>query len=343
MFSGREHLLDECRPSWLNRHHTRRRYPVADSKHHEEQNMQASGPLADPETGTLDGLVDLAEYPLDHAGSPQWSALTATVRQQLETTGAATLPGFLTDEACATVAGELAAAVPYVPIRRHRASVYSRADIASDGASDGASDCASDDPRLVELEWIAGHVTRDMIPPFAYAHRLYVSADFKRFIAASVGREHVFEYADPLAGLVATVLPPGGRYPWHYDTNEFVVTIMIQPPESGGEFQYCKDLRSPGDENFDGLRTVLDGSDLSGVQSLTSAPGDLQLFLGRYSLHQVTEVHGQVSRHVLVLSYADRPGVIGPLDRTRSVYGRVTEAHLVAATHPVTASDGLIL
>ena len=297
--------------------------------------MQFSAPLADPETGTVEDLVDLTTYPLHDPTSRHWATLVTDARNELGDTGSVTLNGFLTRSALATAARELADAVPFVPIRRHRASVYHRADL--------ETDCSTDDPRLVELEWHAGHVTRDMMAPFTVAHRLYVSSDFKRFIAACVGREQIYEYADPLAGLVATVLPPGGRYPWHYDTNEFVVTIMIQSPESGGDFQYCKDLRSPGDENFAGLSAILDQRDLSGVRSLAATPGDLQLFLGRYSLHQVTEVHGSRSRHVLVLSYADRPGVIGPLDRTRSVYGRVTEAHLVAAAHPATADDGLIL
>ncbi len=69
-------------------------------------------------------------------------------------------------------------------------------------------------------------------------------------------------------------------------------------------------------------------------------PGDLQIFLGRYSLHRVSEVRGSTERHVAVLSFANRPGVIGPVDRTRAVYGRVTEAHLIAEA--MIAPDGLI-
>ena len=52
---------------------------------------------------------------------------------------------------------------------------------------------------------------------------------------------------------------------------------------------------------------------------------------------------GSTDRHVAVLSYADRPGVIGPVDRTRAVYGRVTEAHLVAEQCKLDSADGLML
>lgn len=295
--------------------------------------MTAIITLADPETGPLDDLVDADRYPIDRPGGAD--RLAVDVAAALRVDGAVTLPGFLRADALAAIASDLDAAVPHVPIRRHEASVYHRDAL--------EADLPDDDPRCVRQTWFAGHVTRDMIPVYSPAHRLYVSPWFKRFIAGCVGQERVFEYADPIAGLVATILPPGGQYPWHYDTNEFVVTIMIREPEAGGAFEYAQDLRRPGDENLDGLGRVLDGRAAKAIKRSDVGAGDLQLFLGRYSLHRVTEVTGQQARHVLVLSYADRPGVIGPLDRTRSVYGRVTEAHLIAAESAAAGPDGLVL
>ena len=289
--------------------------------------------LADPEAGELDDLVDVERYPIDDSEAGR--ALATRVHGQLRAEGAVTLPGFLRPAATAAIADELAAAAVHVPIRRHCGTVYARDDL--------EALLPADDPRRVAQEWVAGHVTRDMIPPHSAAHRLYVSPAFKSFIAGCVDAARIFEYADPLAGLVATMLPPGGRYPWHYDTNEFVVTIMIQRPTDGGRFEYWPNLRAPGDENLDGLAAVLDGSDRTGVRATDNGPGDLQLFLGRYSLHRVTDVSGPAARHVLVLSYAEQPGLIGPLDRTRRVYGRVTEAHLIAAEMRERGCDGLIL
>lgn len=228
---------------------------------------------------------------------------------------------------------EVATMARRVPIRRHHASVYARAD---------AEQGLVDDPRTRRLEWCAGHVTRDMFSPFDVALQLYVSPPFKRFVAACVGLDRVYEYADPIAGLVATVLPPGGAYPWHYDSNEFVVTIMTQAPERGGVFEYVPNLRTPGHENLRGLDDVLTGRAAESICRTSIQPGDLQIFLGRYSLHQVTRTAGSTERHVVVFSYANEPGVIGPLDRTRAVYGRVTEAHLLAADVARDQRDGLI-
>lgn len=297
--------------------------------------MTTNTQLADPETGLLEGLVDLERYPVHMPGTARWISLLDQVRAQLAAEGCATLPGFLDADALQQSHIDVATAAEHVDIRTQRSSVYSRANLET-GLPEG-------DPRRTQLEWIAGHVTRDMIPAYAPAHRLYVSGLFKQFIAAAVDHERVYEYADPLAGLVATILPPGGRYPWHYDTNEYVVTIMTQAPESGGVFEYHQDLRSPGDENLDGLGHALNGTSAHPPRTVNAAPGDLQLFLGRYSLHQVSQIEGNRARHVLVLSYAERPGVIGPVDRTRSVYGRVTEAHLLAEQRQIAANDGLIL
>lgn len=286
--------------------------------------------LADPESGTLDDVVDLDRYPIHRASHAGRDQMVAEVREALADDGVAQLPGFLRPTAVAELQRSFGDLGNLVAITEDRRTPYGRND---------AHD-SSGETRFGSSDWIAGHITRDMIPPHSTAHRVYVGPCFKRFIADCLSRSQIFEYADPLAGLVATVLPPGGQYGWHYDTNEFVVTIAVSQADSGGAFEYVPALRSPGHENLDGLNAVMRG-DRSAVRTCTSNPGDLQLFLGRYSLHRVTEVTGATPRLTLVLSYAERPGVIGPVERTRKVYGRVTEAHLVAASAAV-GHDGLI-
>lgn len=291
--------------------------------------------LANPEAGDLSDVIDLDRYPIDEPGSTAWDALLDRAHRQLADDGCLVLDGFLRHAALELAAEEIGAMATHAPIRQHSSTVYARKDV--------EVSLPADDPRVRPLTWHAGHVTRDMIPPYSIAHRIYASSYFKTFIAACTHRKRVFEYADPLAGLVATVLPPTGAYPWHYDTNEYVATIMTRKPDAGGMFEYCPNLRRPGDENLGGLADVLSGEHPEMIRTVELEPGDLQLFLGRYSLHQVSTTSGRTDRHVMVFSYADRPGVIGPVDRTRAVYGRVTEAHLVAEAMAANSVDGLIL
>jgi hypothetical protein len=290
--------------------------------------------FADAERGTIDDIVDLDRYPIDRPGSPAQQAIVDQCRAALADDGCCTLTGFVRPEALAVAAAEFAALAPKADIREEFCSVYVRGD--------SEAELAPDDPRGHILRRRVGHITRDQIPPDSVAQRLYVAPALKAFIAACVGESRVFEYADPLAALIATVLPPGGTLPWHYDTNEFVVTILTQEPEAGGLFQFHQNLRRPGDENLPGLARVLDDDAPETLRTRDLRAGDFQLFLGRYSLHRVTTIEGNRERHVAVLSYANRPGVIGPIDRTRAVYGRVTEAHVIA--HEISqGADGLIL
>lgn len=292
--------------------------------------------FADAERGELDDIVDTARYPIDEPGSTRWVALVDQCRGELAEHGCLTLRDWLRPEASTAATTEVAALARHVPIRDEWLTVYSRPDL--------EAQLPVEDPRCLRFPRTSGHITRDMIGPHTVVHRLYASPHFKQFVRACVGADEIFEYADPLAGLIATVIPGGGELSWHYDTNEFVVTLMTQQPEAGGLFEYCANLRAPGDENIAGLGEVLSDPSHPSLRSVQLRTGDLQIFLGRYSLHRVSRVDGMTERHVAVLSYADRPGVIGPVGRTRAVYGRVTEAHLVAERAlRLQSGDGLIL
>jgi hypothetical protein len=80
---------------------------------------------------------------------------------------------------------------------------------------------------------------------------------------------------------------------------------------------------------------VLAGSRPDLVNRLTLNPGDLQLFKGRYSLHRVTEVDGGAARHTAIFAYSERPGMIGSLERTRQLFGRVLPEHVMAEARAV--------
>lgn len=289
--------------------------------------------FADPEVGLIDDIVDTERYPIDNPNSDDWHQVVASVRRELAHDGCAVLDGFLRPDAVAKAREQIAAVAPHAMIRRWEGSVHA--------TSDTESSLGAEDPRRKSYPNLLGHVTRDQIPPDSVVARLYASPILKTFVAACVDQERLFEYADPLAGLIATIVPPGGEKSWHYDTNEYVVTVMTQRADKGGDFEFHPDLRQPHDENLDGLSAALEGHRAPTVKSLNE--GDLQLFLGRYSLHRVTPVSGDRERHVAVLSYAQHPGVIAPLERTRAVYGRVTEAHLVADQLRSDNPDGLLL
>jgi hypothetical protein len=133
--------------------------------------------------------------------------------------------------------------------------------------------------------------------------------------------------ADPLAGLCLNVIPPGRSHPWHFDTNEFTVSLLTVEQEAGGTFEFVPGIRSAADENLAAVRSVLDGRGHPDLRRLHLRPGDLQLFRGRYSLHRVAPVEGSVPRQSAIFAYTREPGVVGRAERTRQLFGRALPVH----------------
>lgn len=63
----------------------------------------------------------------------------------------------------------------------------------------------------------------------------------------------------------------GNGFPWHFDTNNYTVTLAIQNAEVGGDFEYSPHLRTPTDENYEGVQAVLNGS-AGLIRTLASSP-----------------------------------------------------------------------
>ncbi|HEV7760757.1 MAG TPA: hypothetical protein VGO78_17250 [Acidimicrobiales bacterium] len=271
-------------------------------------------------------VVDTARYPLSEPGSPAWDELVARVRDDLRRVGCSVLPDFVRPDRHETLrrqGGEVA------PRAHAEVEVVNAYNIAPDAP------LPDDHPGRVPLERGNGFVARDRIPPDFLIHRLYTDPLVQRFVAACVGLDAVHPLADPLAGLCLNVIPPGRAHPWHFDTNEFAVSILTQEAEGGGVFEYCPGIRSAGEENLAAVRSVLDGRGGDRVRRLALRPGALQLFTGRWSLHRVTTVEGSTARHSAILSYSERPGVVGSVVRTRQLFGRVLPEHVAAGRHPV--------
>ena len=115
-------------------------------------------------------------------------------------------------------------------------------------------------------------------------------------------------------------------FPWHFDGNEFTLSILIQKADKGGFFEYCPDLRKKDNENFDEVRNVLKG-DRTRVKSLDLKPGDLQIFKGRFSMHRVTKIEGKTSRYIALPCYVKDPLKINKPEHSKQVYGKALPIH----------------
>jgi hypothetical protein len=269
----------------------------------------------------LGQVIDTRRYPLTAAGGAGWDAVVSSTREELAKTGCCVLPDFIRPALQDALRKECATIAPQAHYDVETVNAYN---------IDVRTPLPDGHPGRITVERGNAFVARDRIPADFIVHRLYSSGLFQRFVASCFGLPRVHELADPLSGLCLNVVNPGMEHPWHFDTNEFTVSLLTQEPAGGGVFEYCPNIRSVEAENFGDVRRVLagDGGDL--VRGLTLRPGDLQLFKGRYSLHRVAAVRGDTARHTAIFAYSERPGVIGSVARTRQLFGRVLPEHRAA-------------
>jgi hypothetical protein len=264
-------------------------------------------------TEVLD-LVDVERYPLDRPDDPAYAAVVQDGREQLARSGAAILRGFVRPDA---VAHALAAA-PELVAHAHR------------------SEIANGSPylELPEDHWPAGHprlaggptslaaTPYDRFPDADPVRRLYESQLVMDLVAAILELPRLYRYDDALGALNLAVMEAGDQLWWHFDQTDFVVSLALQSSRAGGDFEYVPRIRSADDERYDDVADLLGGAE-DAVVRLPMEPGTLVLFQGRYSIHRVTPISGDVPRLVALLAYDTEPGTCSSELLRAFRYGRV--------------------
>jgi hypothetical protein len=167
-------------------------------------------------------------------------------------------------------------------------------------------DLPADDPRRTRVRSAKGGLAYDQIPSDSPLRVAYESDELTAFVRAALGSTTLYRHADELGALNVMYYAEAGGHGWHFDGADAVVTLMLQPPLGGGQFEYVPMLRSADNENLDGVRRLLQG-DRTGIRSMSGTAGTLALFRGHFSPHRVTTVTGPRPRIIAVLSYASTP------------------------------------
>ncbi len=266
-------------------------------------------------------LIDHARYPVAAPGG-QRAAVVARVRDELADDGCAVLPGFLSDVGLGVLLDEARERAPR--------AFYAEKKLANVHLGDADPSLGPDHPRNRFMLRTNGFVRADEWDETTASWQLYHWPPLSDFLGDCLGKGELHIYDDPVSNMIVNVQRTGQEFNWHFDTNEFTITMLLQAPERGGRFEYVANLRTPADERLDDVNAVLDG-DRNRVRTLDLYPGDLQFFLGRFSLHRVTPTEGPTERLLLIMSFAEEAGMVGSVQRIRTLYGKVTETHLARA------------
>lgn len=255
---------------------------------------------------------DLDRYRLDRPQSDAWLSLVARCKAELARDGMFNLEGLLHPDAAGALATELVPKVASESFRHEREhNIY---------FSDIIPGLPNDHPALQRFRTGNRTLCGDQVKDTAIDW-LYHWPRFAEFLAAVMDKPALYPMQDELAGLNVMSYGEGQALNWHFDRSEFTTTMLLQAPDSGGEFLYRTDLRSDDDPNFDGVARLLRGEDPQ-QKSLRLEPGTLNVFRGKNTPHCTVPVSGPRARIIAVFSFYEAPGKVFSDEERLGFYGR---------------------
>lgn len=259
-------------------------------------------------------ILDLERYPIDRLDTAPAMAIVDRCRAGLAAEGMFNLEGLVRLDAIERCAAELRprlASDAFTHKRQH--NVYFLKEVAG---------LAPHHPALQTVETVNHTLCGDQIRNTVICD-IYEWTPLADFLAAVMDMPKLHLMDDPLARVNVMGYRAGEALNWHFDRSQFTTTLLIQAPESGGEFQYRSALRSDRDPNYDGVARLLRGED-GEIRTLPLRPGTLNVFKGRNTLHRVSPPAGARDRIIAVFSYYERPGVVFSREERVGFYGRAS-------------------
>jgi hypothetical protein len=267
----------------------------------------------------LKTIVDLEKYPIQDLKSQKIKELITKCKNDLDQFSCSTIPNFILPQSLEVMNEELKNKIDKVYMSNKSINSYLH--------SKDDSSLPKNHPKRIFMERDNGYLNSDLFEKNSEMKFLYEQEELLKFISACLGVSPIYRWADPLACHAYNVMEPEGVLPWHFDSCEFTLSLMIQKPEKGGIFEYCPFIREPGNENFDDVKKVLDG-DRTRVRQLKLEPGDLQIFKGRFTLHRVTKVEGNKPRYLCIPAYVLDPWRVNTPEHSEAIYGKVLPIHI---------------
>ena len=261
--------------------------------------------------------LDTSRYPIAES-SQKRDEIVTSAQSSIMADGCVVLKGFIRADKIADLVAECDRVEKFGHRNFTRTNPYFTAD---------REDLPTSHPLRRFFDRSNAFVPADNFGADSILRKIFEWPAFSRFIKEVLQEDKFFPYADPLADVTVNLAEEGNGFPWHFDTNNFTVTLAIQNAESGGEFEYSPMVRSLTEENYEKVERVLD-DDKDLIKTLLLEPGDLQIFKGRYSLHRVAPLRGPRKRYVAIFSYVSEPGMVSSPQRAKELYGRVLPIHI---------------
>jgi hypothetical protein len=288
---------------------------------------QESGRLS---RSQVNQLIDLDRYPIDQLESDAGRDLIEICHNNLATQAIALLPGFIRPNAISEMAEETQSLVNQAYRYDQPRSAFYEHPNHHHRVRDGDNWSTLRSKRHPNRYC---QILNYQIPNNSNLRAIYLWPKLTEFVRRVLDVNRLYPSVCPHLALTMKVAYEGDLDGWHYDPNDGVITLMLQPSESGGEFEYAPYIRNEQEENYTEVKRLFDSPDTESRRIKLEA-GTFTLFNGRFSMHRVRPVGPtKQPRIVAIFSYDERPDMVfsqdyidmlrsfpqGPPDRNSSI------------------------
>ena len=278
-----------------------------------------------PYTGKMElhDIINFSKYPIQNLNTAKAKSLVAECQQKMHLDGSLLLESFIKPEHIAQMCAECTG------LEAHRrleiVNVMKRDPWVNKEIYQKGEALPKDHPALFRMPQDVHAVASDLVPQDSLLRRVYDSELVMDFVAAVVNQPKIYQYGDEFQALNVMYMRDGGSRAWHYDGSDYVVTLMLQASDVGGDFEYAPFIRGEqvGVENFDQVQQLFRGN--WATKTTRCMAGALAIFNGRRSLHRVRTVFGKKERIQSVLSYAKTSGEHSTPEKNVTLYGKRVE------------------
>jgi hypothetical protein len=271
----------------------------------------------------LHDIINFSKYPIQNLNTAKAKSLVAECQQKMHLDGSLLLESFIKPEHIAQMCAECTG------LEAHRrleiVNVMKRDPWVNKDIYQKEEALPKDHPALYRMPQDVHAVASDLVPQDSLLRRVYDSELVMNFVAAVVNQPKIYQYGDEFQALNVMYMRDGGSRAWHYDGSDYVVTLMLQASDVGGDFEYAPFIRGEqvGVENFDQVQQLFRGN--WATKTTRCMAGSLAIFNGRRSLHRVRTVFGKKERIQSVLSYAKTSGEHSTPEKNVTLYGKRVE------------------
>ena len=278
---------------------------------------------------TLEKIINLNSYPINQPHSTKYKKIIENARNLLNKDGCCRLSKFILENSISKMKNEVERNINKIYFTQEKHNPYFTKE---------DTNLPPNNPKIIFEKRESGYLNSNDLEGNSDLKYIYEQYELLKFVSDCLGVSPIYKWKDPIAKNPYSVMLPGHYFPWHFDGNEYTLSILVQKSEKGGVFEYVPDIRSKDNENFENVTKILKGG-RENVKTLDLEEGDLQIFKGRFSMHRVTKIEGRKSRYIALPTYVKDPNRVNKPEHSRQVYGKVMPIHYERENIEI---DGLI-